>query len=63
MRQAHMAGMPIDEPHPKILLKGHDLPAERRLGKVQPLRCAPEMERLGECDEVTQLADIGHDTE
>ena len=41
---------------PELVLQRPDLLAERRLGDVQPRGGAPEVQLLGDGDEITQLA-------
>ena len=50
----------LEQPDPQLGLEGADLLAERRLGDVQTSRRAPEVQLLGDGDEIAKLAEF-HD--
>ena len=50
-RQAYIAAVAIKKRDVQVVLQQLDLPAQRRLRHVQPLRRAAEMEFLGDRDE------------
>ena len=58
--QLHAAAGALEQPHPELGLQRGDLLAERRLGDVQPGGGAPEVQLLGDGDEIAKLAQF-HD--
>ncbi|MNM89267.1 hypothetical protein D3C81_1014960 [compost metagenome] len=59
-RQTRQACGPLEQRRAQLLLQLLDLPAQRRLGDVQPLGGGAETAALGDFHEVTQLADRRH---
>jgi hypothetical protein len=58
--QPHRAAGAVQQGHAEDALQQLDLPAQRRLGHVQPLGRAPEVELLGRGHEAAQLAEFEH---
>ena len=52
--QGDRPGGAVDELHAELALELLDLPAQRRLGHVQPLGGPPEVQFLGDGDEAGQ---------
>src|SRR4030095_13028680 len=59
--EPHEAVRALEQRGTYLVLEEPDLSAERRLGHVQSLRRATEVELLAHGDEATQLADLEHD--
>src|SRR5581483_6714478 len=57
-RQGHGVGRAVKEAHPELLLELAHLLADGRLGDVQPLRSAAEMQLLRDGDEVPQVSEF-----
>jgi hypothetical protein len=60
VRELHLAGGADEEGDSEIALELSNRGAERRLGHVQPLRGAAEIELLGHGGEVAQVAQLDH---
>nr|WP_257817290.1 enolase C-terminal domain-like protein [Phenylobacterium sp. J367] len=56
--QAYAAAVPLQQRHVEDALQNLDLPAERRLGHVQPRRGAAEMELLGHGHEAAEVGEV-----
>ena len=58
--QRHRMAGALEQPHPQLPLQHLNLPAERRLGHVQALGGATEVELLGEGDKGAEVGRIQH---
>jgi hypothetical protein len=57
-REPHAAADPVEQGRAELRLQVADLPGERGLGDVQPLRSAAEILLLRGGDEVAQMAEL-----
>jgi hypothetical protein len=60
--QRHAPARALEEPHAELALERLDLQAERRLRHMQPLGRPPEMQLLGNGDEIPEMAQL-HDVD
>ena len=54
--QFHRTGVAFQQTHFKFVFQRFDLPAQRRLGQVQALGGAPEIQLLGHRHKITQVS-------
>jgi hypothetical protein len=58
VRQRNLALRAVEQPNPELLLELANLLGDRGLSDVQPLRGPAEMQFLGDCDEVSDVAKL-----
>ncbi len=58
--EPHTAFGPLEQLDPQLVFEGADLLAKRRLGDVQALGGAPEMELLGDRHEISNMSQFDH---
>jgi hypothetical protein len=61
MGENHSARASLEECRADLALEVADLAAQRRLRDVQPLRRAPEVQLLGDRDEIPEMTQL-HET-